>query len=84
MCSSYRKEREETRRKILTFLKGINTPTHDTEIARVTDLNLDSVYHCLNRLAVEGMVKRTSKQFGKLTIFLWEITDKGKEWLKQT
>jgi len=77
------KERNKVWRDILAFLSQCNEPEHSAKVAAATNLITDTAYHRLNQLAVEQMVRKINKPFGKLTIFLWEITEKGREWLKQ-
>jgi len=77
------KERNKVWRGILAFLEQCNEPEHSAKVADATNLGTDAAYYRLNQLTVEGLVRRISKPFGKLTVFLWEITDEGREWLKQ-
>jgi len=69
---------KEIRLKILAFLSK-NGQKHSSEVAKEVEISKDSAYHHLMVLASDGFVEKN--QISERVI-LWEITEKGMEYLK--
>lgn len=73
-------ERCKIWREILTFLNESETLRHSTEVAKELGIQKDGAYYRLKSLAVEGFVQMERTSYG---VILWQITEKGKQWLKE-
>jgi len=73
-------QRKEIWQKILTFLGKSEEARHSTEVAKKLGITLDRAYYYLQCLAVDGLAQK-KEICGK--VILWQITNKGKQWLKQ-
>jgi len=69
---------KEIRLRILAFLSK-NGQKHSSEVAKEVGISKDSAYHHLMVLASDGFVEKN--QISERVI-LWEITEKGMEYLK--
>lgn len=80
MSNILSKTRRKVWREILTFLDQSKELRHSTEVAKEVKLANDSAYYRLKSLAVEGLVQMQRTPYN---VILWQITEKGREWLKE-